>query len=163
MAVFSGGAQQWTVISAPATLAVGAEWKLKAQDGLGSKLRVEALNGNHATILDTDEHLPGRTITLEAVWNAPQWSIEKMHYAGVDEDANLGLTLVFAPGAGSVAAQSKFEVIAGRKTRIAGGTMHGDPAQPRIAWEFKDPQWLRGKTAWVPSAVVSAGAQTASR
>jgi hypothetical protein len=24
-----------------------------------------------------------------------------------------------------------------------------------VGWEFKDPQWLRGKTAWVDSAVVS--------
>ena len=58
IAVFAGSEQQWTTTSAPQTLAVGAEWKLKAQDGLGCTLRVQALAGDHATILDVDDHLP---------------------------------------------------------------------------------------------------------
>ena len=65
----------------PKTLAAGAEWKLKAQDGLGCTLRVQAVNGDHATILDTDDHLPGRTITIEAAWTNGAWSIEKLHYS----------------------------------------------------------------------------------
>jgi hypothetical protein len=166
IAVFAGAGQQWTTTSAPKTLAVGAEWKLKAQDGLGCTLRVQALAGDHATILDSDDHLPGRTITIEAVWNTPAWSIEKLHYAAIGEDANQGLTISFVPGANATGAQSKFEVMAGRKTRIASGIVHGDQAQPRVGWEFKDPQWLRGKTAWVDSAVVSqkpAAPETASK
>jgi hypothetical protein len=155
IAVFTGAKQQWTTTSAPQTLATGAQWKLKAQDGLGCTLLVQALAGDHATILDTDDHLPGRTITIEASWSNGAWSIDKMHYAAVGADANQGLTISFA--------QSKFEVIAGRKTHIAAGTMHADPA--RVGWEFKDPQWLRGKTAWVDSTTVNqkaVPAQTAS-
>jgi len=166
IAVFAGAPEQWTTSSAPPTLAVGAEWKLKAQDGLGSTLRVQALAGGHATILDQDDHLPGRTITMEATWTNGAWSIEKMRYAAAPEDANQGLTISFSPGTNAAGAQSKFEVIAGRKTRIASGTVHADPAQTRVGWEFKDPEWLRGKTAWVDSAVVApmpAAAQTASR
>ena len=165
-AVFAGAAQQWTTISGPKTLAAGAEWKLKSQDGLGCSLRVQAMNGDHATILETDDHLPGRTIAMEATWTNGAWSIEKMHYSAVGADANQGLTISFAPGATAGGAQSKFEVIVGRKTRIASGTVHGDPAQPRVGWEFKDPDWLRGKTAWVNSSVVNpgpAGAETASK
>jgi hypothetical protein len=141
IAVFAGSKQQWTTISAPQTLATNAQWKLKAQDGVECTLLVQALAGAHATILETDDHLPGRTITIEASWTNGAWSIEKMHYAAVGADANQGLTLSFA--------QSRFEVIAGRKTRIAAGTIRTDPA--RLGWEFKDPQWLRGKTAWVDS------------
>jgi hypothetical protein len=76
------------------------------------------------------------------------------------------LTISFVPGANATGAPSKFEVTAGKKTRIASGVVHGDEAQPRVGWEFKDPQWLRGKTAWVDSAVVSqkpATAETASK
>jgi hypothetical protein len=76
------------------------------------------------------------------------------------------LTISFVPGANASGASSKFEVTAGKKTRIASGVVHGDEGQPRVGWEFKDPQWLRGKTAWVGSAVVnakSAAAETASR
>jgi hypothetical protein len=170
IAVFAGAGQQWTTISAPKSLAVGAEWKLKAQDGLGCTLHIQALAGDRATIVDSDDHLPGRTITMEAVWNSGAWSIEKLHYAAsgedANQDANQGLTISFAPGANATGAPSKFEVTAGKKTRIASGVVHGDPAQPRVGWEFKDPQWLRGKTAWVDSAVVSqkpATAETASK
>jgi hypothetical protein len=155
VAAFTGAKQQWTTMSAPQTLAVGAQWKLTAQDGLGCTLLVQNLTGDHATILDTDDHLPGRTITIEASWSNGAWSIDKMHYAAVGADANQGLTISFA--------QSKFEVVAGRKTRIADGIVHTDSA--RVGWEFKDPQWLKGKTAWVDSAIVSqkpAPPQTAS-
>jgi hypothetical protein len=165
-AVFAGAGQQWTTISGPKTLATGAEWKLKSQDGLGCSLRVQAMNGDHATVLETDDHLPGRTTTIEAAWTNGAWSIEKMHYAAVGADANQGLTISFAPGATAGGGQSKFEVIVGRKTRIASGTVHGDPAQPRVGWEFKDPEWLRGKTAWIGSAVVSpkpAATETAAK
>jgi hypothetical protein len=165
-AVFAGAGQQWTTITGPKTLASGAEWKLKAQDGLGCSLRVQAMNGDHATILETDDHLPGRTIAIEATWTNGAWSIEKMHYSAVGADANQGLTISFAPGATAGGAQSKFEVIVGRKTRIASGTVHGDPTQPRVGWEFKDPDWLRGKTAWVNSSVIGPGpaaAETASK
>jgi hypothetical protein len=164
IAVFAAVAQQWTTVTGPKTVAAGAEWKLKSQDGLGCSLRVQAMNGDHATILDTDDHLPGRTITIEASWTNGAWSIEKLHYSAVGADA--GLTISFAPGTNAGGAQSKFEIIAGRKTRIASGTVHGDPTQPRVGWEFKDPDWLRGKTAWVNSSVVSSGpaaAETASR
>lgn len=155
IAVFAGSGQHWTTISGPKTLTAGAEWKLKGQDGLGCSLRVQAMNGDHATILETDDHLPGRTTTIEATWTNGAWSIEKLHYSAADAGANQGLTISFAPGANASGAPSKFEVVAGRKTRIASGTVHGDPTQPRVGWEFKDPDWLRGKTAWIGSAVVS--------
>jgi hypothetical protein len=103
---------------------------------------------------------------MEATWTNGAWSIEKMHYASAQEDPSQGLTISFSPGTNAAGAQSKFEVIAGRKTRIASGTVHADPALPRVGWEFKDPEWLRGKTAWVDSAIAApmpATAQTASR
>jgi len=155
IAVFANAKQQWTTTSAPPTLAVGAQWKLQAQDGVGCTLLVQDLAGDHATILETDDHLAGRTITIEASWSNGAWSIDKMRYAALGADTSQGLTISFA--------QSKFEVVAGRKTRIAAGTVHADPA--RVGWEFKDPQWLKGKTAWVDSATVSqkpAPPQTAS-
>ena len=166
IAVFAGTGQQWATISGPKTLAAGAEWKLKAQDGLGCSLRVQAMNGDRATILDTDDHLPGRTIAIEATWTNGVWSIEKLHYSAADADANQGLTISFAPAVTTGAAQSKFQIVAGRNTRIASGTVHADPNQPRVGWEFKDPDWLHGKTAWVGSAVVSprpASTETAAK
>jgi len=123
-------------------------------------LRVQALPGDHATIIDSDDHLPGRTVTIEAAWTNGAWSIGKLRYSATDGDANQGLTISFVPAANATGTESRFEVIAGRKTRIASGTVHGDPAQPRVAWEFKDPEWLRGKTAWVDSVIVNQQPQT---
>jgi hypothetical protein len=154
IAVFTSAGQQWTTVNAPKALAIGAEWKLKAQDGLESTLRVQALAGSHATVLNTDDHFPGRAVTVEADYASGAWSIDKMHFSAAREDANQGLTISFSPGINAAGGQAKFEVVAGRKTRIASGTVQGDPAQPRIGWSFKDPEWLRGKTAWVDSAVM---------
>ena len=150
MAVFAAAAQQWTTISAPKALTSGAEWKLKADDGVDRTLHVQAVNADHATVLDTDDHFPGRTVTLDAVLTNGAWSFEKLHYAAASENANQGLTLTFSPGI-SGGGSSKFELIAGRKTRIASGTVHADSEQPRIGWDFKDPGWLKGKIAWVRS------------
>jgi hypothetical protein len=166
IAVFTGPGQQWTTTSAPKTLTADAEWKLKAQDGLERTLHVQTVTGDHATILDKDDHFPGRTVTIDAALTNGAWSIEKLHYSGAGEDANQGMTISFAPGASGGATPSKFEMLAGHKTHIASGTVHGDAEQPRVGWEFKDPQWLKGKTAWVNSAVVNqkpAGAETASK
>ena len=161
IASFGAAGMQWETLSAPSALAAGAEWKLKAQDGLGCTLRVQAVAGNHVTVIDTDEHMPGRTVLLNATWNQGSWSIEKMHYAGAADD---GVTLAFTPGLAANGAAAKFEMFAGRKTRIASGMVHADAGQARVGWEFKDPEWLHGKTAWVNSAVVSerAGAEHAA-
>src|SRR3984885_3548414 len=93
IAVFGGAGQQWTTISAPRTLAAGAEWKLKSPDGLGCSLRVRALAGDHATVLANDDHLAGRSVTIEATWSNGAWSIDKMRYAPADasQDSNRGL------------------------------------------------------------------------
>jgi hypothetical protein len=166
IAVFARAGQQWTTTSAPETLATGGEWKLKSQDGLTRTLRVQTLTGSHATILDSDDHFPGRTVALDAAWTNGAWTIDKMQYLVTGAGANQGLTISFAPGATATGGESKFEVIAGRKTRIASGTVHADTEQKRVAWEFKDPQWLHGKTAWVDSAIVGekpAAAETALR
>ena len=157
IAVFSGAPQQWSTVSAPQTLTAGGEWKFKAPDGLGRTLRVQSVSGAHATLLDQDEHAPGRTVTIEADYTNGTWAIDKLHFSGVKEDTNQGLTIAFSPGMSAASAQSKFEVIAGRKTRIASGTVHAEVEQQRVGWEFKDPEWLHGKTAWVNTA--SAGQQ----
>jgi hypothetical protein len=166
IAVFAGAGQQWTTTSGAKSLAAGAEWKLTSADGVARTLHVQAVSGDHATILDKDDHFPGRTVTIEATLTNGAWSIEKLRYAAPSEDANQGLTISFVPGVSGGATPSKFEVIAGRKTRIASGTVHSDTERARVAWEFKDPQWLRGKTAWVASAISGEkpeGSETASK
>jgi hypothetical protein len=164
-AVFAGAAQEWITISAPQALTAGAEWKLKSQDGFGRTLQVNSVNGDHVTMTDRDDHFPGRTVTLDADWANGAWTIDKMHYAPADA-ADQGLTFSFTPGASPHGSESKFEVLVGRKTRIATGTVHANVEQKTVQWEFKDPQWLRGKTASIGSVAVApapTAPETASR
>jgi hypothetical protein len=60
IAVFAGSGQQWATISGPKILSAGAEWKLKAQDGLGCSLRVQATTQRFSTrtIICRAEQLP---------------------------------------------------------------------------------------------------------
>jgi hypothetical protein len=124
IAVFTGAPQQWTTVTAPNALAVGAEWTLKAQDGSTRTLKVEALSGSHATVSDAAGHLQ-----MEGDFANGAWTISKLHYAGAGTD---GLTISLT--------NAKFEVVAGKKTRIASGAVQPD------GWQFKDPAWLKGKT-----------------
>jgi hypothetical protein len=124
IAVFIGAPQQWTTVSSPNSLAVGAEWALKAQDGTNRTLKIDTLSGSHATISDAANHL-----VMEGDFSNGAWSISKLHYAGAGAD---GLTITLA--------NAKFEVVAGKKTRIADGAVQPD------GWQFKDPAWLKGKT-----------------
>jgi hypothetical protein len=166
IAVFAGAGQEWKTVTAPKSLNAGAEWSLQSSDSVSRTLKVKEVHGEHVTVLDRDQHFPGRAVVLEATFSNGAWAFDKMHYTVEDAaDANQGLTLTFAPAASTQPADVKFEVIAGRKTRIAGGTVAVDAKQQLVHWQFKDPQWLRGKDASTKSATVDAGAatQTASR
>jgi hypothetical protein len=148
LAVFAPSMLQWTTESGPQTLAAGAQWKLKSPDGLTRTFEVKSVSGDQASIVDHDDHFPGRYVTLDAAWSNGAWKISKMRYTAQNaDDPNQGLTFSFTPAAQS--GDSKFDVVAGRKTHIAGGTVHSDPEQGVVRWEFKDPQWLHGKTASV--------------
>lgn len=166
VAVFTGNKQQWTIISSPKTLSAGATWKLTSADGIQRTFEVQAVSGDHATILDRDGHYPGTTVTIEATLSKDGWSFDKLHYAASTEDANQGLTISFVPGVSRMATASKFDVVAGRKTRVASGMVHADTEQARVGWNFKDPQWLRDRTAWVASPetrTTIASAETVSK
>jgi hypothetical protein len=76
------------------------------------------------TISDAADHL-----VMEGDFANGAWAINKLHYTGAGTD---GLTVSVA--------NAKFEVVAGKKTRIADGAVQTD------GWQFKDPAWLKGKT-----------------
>jgi hypothetical protein len=153
IAVFAGTTQQWKTLSAPATLSPGATWSLQSQDGVGRTLKVKSLQGERAVILDNDEHFPRSRMTLEASWAAGAWTVTQIHYGPDDAEIEKeGMTFIFDPGLGSATGDTKFEVTAGHKARIAGGLLRGDADAMR--WEFKEPQWLRRKAISVGRVTV---------
>ena len=145
IAVFADGSDQWTAVESPSKLEKGAKWKLKAQDGRDVTLTVTAVGGDTAAFSEEDQRLAGQKVTFEARLANGIWSTKKVHFAPAGANAGKGLTVAFAPGVGSETGPAKFEVFSGAKTRIASGSVSIDAKNGHAAWQFKDPEWLKGK------------------
>jgi uncharacterized protein YfiM (DUF2279 family) len=146
LAIFLNSGDQWTTVHAPAVLEVGAEWKLKAANGQDCTLKIAALQGDMATVT---EESAGSVVTTEARLAGGVWSISKVHFGPSAPSSAKGMTVVFTPGLSAGAEKAKFEVFIGSKVHIGAGTASLDGKQNAIAWQFKDPDWLKAKPSKV--------------
>lgn len=145
IAVFTAGAGTWTTVAAPDKLEKGALWKLKSSDGHACELTVIAVNGDSVTLAEHSKSSEGQSIVIEAQFTNGSWVTRKVHFASSQSGSSKGLLLAFSPGLQSGAQQTKFELFSGTKTRIASGV--ADVRQNGIDWQFKEPNWLKGKAA----------------
>lgn len=139
IATFVGPAK-WTVEQAPASLAVGSGWKLKSADSEVT-LSVAALKGNSATFVQTNSAQRTKT-TFEATLDNGTWFTRRVHFEPLPASSAKGMTVSFTPDG----QRAKFEVSSG-KTRIASGFVSSDFGQAQPVWQFKDPDWLKSKSA----------------
>ena len=152
VAMLQPGMMRWKVESAPAAVSPGAVWKLTSSDGKHCTLTVKKANGNGFTIVAADEHTPGRKMWIEAQQTAKGWLIQRVRFAPEEQSDDHGFALTFEPGlpAGDQALSSpvKFEMQAGKKTKIGGGTLtpQGGAANPQWLLEVKTPDWARTKS-----------------
>ncbi len=152
VAMLQPGMIRWKVESAPAAVSPGAVWKLTSSDGKHCTLTVKKANGNGFTIVAADEHTPGRKMWIEAQQTAKGWLIQRVRFAPEEQSDDHGFALTFEPGlpAGDQALSSpvKFEMQAGKKTKIGGGTLtpQGGAANPQWLLEVKTPDWARTKS-----------------
>lgn len=148
-ATFVESGEQWTTVRAPASLQVGAEWKLKAGDGRESTLRVASLVGDIAVV---SEDLGSKgTLTIEARFAEGAWSTRKIHFLPAGPSSAKGISVAFTPGVTTATEQARFEVFSG-KTRIATGNVSLDAKQKTTGWQFKEPDWLKSRPNKVQSA-----------
>ncbi|HEY4047445.1 MAG TPA: hypothetical protein VGM27_11320 [Acidobacteriaceae bacterium] len=152
VAVLQPGTIQWKIESAPATVSAGAAWKLSSGDGKRCTLTVEKAAGNIFTIVAADEHSPGRAMWIEAEQTPKGWLVQRLRYAPQKQSGDHGFAMSFEPGLpvgdqGSFATV-KFEMQAGKKTKIGTGTLtqQGNAAHPKWLLEVKTPDWARTKS-----------------
>ncbi len=146
IATFVDGGGEWTVEKGPEALAVGAEWQLKSPEGRPATLTVTGLQGGTATLVQADPRNQTR-ITIEAQFAGGAWTTRRVHFAPAAHSNSKGLTVAFG-------ADAKFEVQSG-KTRLAQGALVQDAKT--TAWQFKSPEWLRGKVRQTKESAASVG------
>ena len=152
VATLQPGVMQWKIESAPAAVSAGSVWKLSSSDGKHSTLTVEKANGNSFTIVAADEHSPGREMWIEAQQTPKSWLIQRIRFAPEKKGDGHGFALIFEPGlpVGDQAPLSpvKFELQAGKETKIGGGTLtpQGGAAHPQWLLQIKTPDWARTKS-----------------
>jgi hypothetical protein len=143
--VFSTGIQALSFVPESATWRSGAQGLTHSSDASPSIAR----DGN--TIVFSDTALGSTASYMLEGSSIDRVSFEPLH--GRREDT---VTLQFSPPL-SPEGQSSFEIIAGKKTKIAAGSVQitdSNPQSRAITWTFSAPESLKGKTA-----VASAGLQ----
>jgi len=100
-----------------------------------------------------DDHLPGRTVPIDACGRTGAWSIGKLPLLATDGDANQGLTISFVPAANATGRS--------RDSRLSPDARCDrqrhrawNPAQPRVHGSSRIPNGATRKTR-VESAVAS--------
>ncbi|HEY0784981.1 MAG TPA: hypothetical protein VGD62_03860 [Acidobacteriaceae bacterium] len=142
---------EWRIDPAAVTLSAGADWKMTEAQGQVLGMHVDSFANGVATLHMTDP-LRATTATIEAMQTPQGWALERLHYAPTAVKGDHSLTLSFSPAAGD-SGVFKFEVIAGKKNRIAGGTVTigagagaGAPtggAARSESWVFTQPEEAR--------------------
>ena len=141
---FSTGIQ--VLVFAPGS----SSWKPGAQsltDPSGSTLSI-AKDGDSVTMTDTALGTVA-SYSLEGGTTVSRVSFGPVH--GHRDDS---VTLQFSPGLAPTG-QSNFEVIAGKKTKIASGTVQAGAEGPgrRDTWTFSTPEALHGRSATATATV----------
>ncbi len=135
---FSTGIQVLSFVPEPAS------WHEDGQNLIDSSNHSLSLarDGNAATF--TDGSLQTRmTYSIEGD------SIARASFAPVNGRREDAVTLQFSPSL-TATGQSSFEIVAGKKTKIATGTVQSTDSKERgrsITWTFSTPEALKGKTA----------------
>ncbi|HEX4037936.1 MAG TPA: hypothetical protein VHX37_07745 [Acidobacteriaceae bacterium] len=124
------------------TFAPAAAWKSDGASLTGAQGQVLNVTKNGDTTVYADKML-GTTATYTLASGA----VSHVTFGPADNKRDQGLSLQFSPALGS-AGQSNFEVIAGKKTRIAAGTVEAPAPGKGLpdTWTFTSPEELKGRS-----------------
>ncbi len=142
-------ANTWTG-GQPATLTEGAAWKLASATGTTYSAHADSVKASASTVILADE-AAGTAMTLDAQQTPAGWAISRVRLGptGAKIDHTLSLTFLpaLAPGA-----ESRFDIVAGKKTKLASGSVQTGAGTEK--WTMTAPDWAKGKSA---AATVTAG------
>ena len=142
---------QWTV-EQPAAMAPGASWKLHS--ALGTELTARQVAGKGAGAVNFDDAPHGTTMSVEAQQTSGGWTISRVHFGPTDAKLEHTLSIGFSPAL-TLGTTSQFDLLAGKKTKLAAGTVQtsaGDGGAETEKWLVNTPDWAKGKTATASTA-----------
>ncbi len=149
---------QWVV--AQPTVTDGATWKLNS--ALGTELTAHTVAGKGAVNFDDARH--GTTMAVEAQQTSSGWTISRVRFGPTDGKLEHTLSMSFTPAL-APGATSQFDLLAGKKTKLAAGTVAtsaGDGGSVTEKWLVNTPDWAKGKTASATARSVADAPATAS-
>ena len=125
-----------------------ADWKSAGASLTDSKGDVLAETKNGDTVVLTDKAL-GTVATYQTTAGV----ISRVTFAPAGNRHDQGISLQFSPALGA-AGPGTFEVIAGRKTKVASGTVEATAAGQGVAdtWTFASPNELHGRSIHATAA-----------
>ncbi len=139
----------------PAPVADGATWKLGS--AMGTELTAHAVGGKGTVNFDDAQH--GTTLAVDAQQTGSGWAVSRVRFGPADAKLEHTVSLSFMPAL-APGASSKFDLTAGKKTKLAAGmveTSAGDSGAVTEKWQVGTPDWAKGKTATASTAVKPAG------
>ncbi len=137
----------------PATLAEGSSWQLVSARGSAYDAHADALHSGALTLTLTDQ-AHGTATTLEAAQTAAGWAVSRVRLGPTGAKAEHTLQLSFAPAL-APGAESRFDITAGKKTKLASGSVQTGRSQAGFEekWTMSSPDWARGKTSTATTGV----------
>jgi hypothetical protein len=143
----------WTTTQS-ANAAAGGSWELKSAHGTTLTAKTEqAKNGGTSLMLTNAADGTSLDLTLAAGGAG----IERMQMGPTDAKIEHTVSIAFSPALGP-GVTSQFELIAGKKQKLGGGSVETKAAADGVqeSWTLSKPDWAKGKTA-VASASLHGG------
>ena len=137
----------------PAALADGATWKLTS--ALGTALTARAGAGKGTQVISFTDEAHGTVMALEAQPAAASWSISRVRFGPLDAKPEHTVSLAFTPAL-APGATSRFDVIAGKKSKVAAGLVETGAVEGGATsekWSFLSPDWAKGKGAMANAGI----------
>ena len=132
----------------PAALADGATWKLTSALGSALTAKAETSRGGVQTVSFTDE-AHGTEMTVDAKPTGAGWSVSHVRCGPPNAKPEHTLSLAFTPAL-APGATSRFDVVAGKKSKVAAGSVETDAGEGGTTtekWSLTSPDWAKGKVA----------------
>jgi hypothetical protein len=137
--MFAPRGVSWKIDPPTAAVATGADWRLTSPEGRVLNAHVDSFANGVATLHDLHPAI-GTSVAIEARQTPTGWTLQRLVYAPAGmTKGDHKITLNFAAGDGGA---SKFDVVAGKKTHLAGGelTTTKDGGE---SWTLTQPAWAK--------------------
>lgn len=147
------GEQNWKIDEAPASLTIGAKWKLTTQNGAVRLVEIKQASGDSFAFQVTEERNPGQHLFLTAKKAGEGWLVDSMRIETDAKSEQHGFTLRFQTplpvNTTSSVTEVKFDLLFGKKNKVGSGSFaisRATTGASTYLLQFKSPDWLQKKS-----------------